>query len=72
MSDSREAAAPVADAAATSAGVLPYQALRALVRSGEIAADEPIADAQVQPASLDLRLGDVAWRVRASFLPGAG
>ena len=71
MSDSRDAAAPVADAAATSAGVLPYQALRALVRSGEIAADEPIADAQVQPASLDLRLGSVAWRVRASFLPGA-
>jgi dCTP deaminase len=27
---------------------------------------------QVQPASLDLRLGTTAWRVRASFLPGAG
>ena len=27
---------------------------------------------QIQPASLDLRLGRVAYRVRASFLPGAG
>jgi dCTP deaminase len=72
MSESGEAALSVADPAASSAGVLPYQAVRALVRSGEIAADEPVADIQVQPASLDLRLGAVAWRVRASFLPGAG
>src|SRR5581483_1131864 len=36
----------------------------------EILADEPIAEAQIQPASIDLRLGPVAYRVRASFLPG--
>src|SRR5215471_3494197 len=41
-----------------------------LVESGAIvAAHAPAAD-QIQPASLDLRLGEVAYRVRASFLPG--
>lgn len=59
------------DATAPHAGVLPYQALRALAKSGEIVADEPLQDAQLQPASIDLRLGAVAWRARASFLPGA-
>jgi dCTP deaminase len=53
-------------------GVLPYQALRELVRAREIFATEPIEPAQFQPASLDLRLGHVAYRVRASFLPGVG
>lgn len=51
-------------------GVLPDRALRALMDAGAIAADLPVTDAQVQPASLDLRLGDVAYRVRASFLAG--
>jgi dCTP deaminase len=36
----------------------------------EIRSLEPIQDDQYQPASLDLRLGSVAYRVRASFLPG--
>jgi dCTP deaminase len=53
-------------------GVLPAQALRRLISAGAIAADTPIPDAQVQPASLDLRLGNVAYRVRASFLAGHG
>jgi len=53
-------------------GVLPYQALRELVRAREVFAVEPIDPEQFQPASLDLRLGHVAYRVRASFLPGAG
>ena len=53
---------------AYSTGLLPAQEIRALVRSRE-AIDE-ITEAQIQPASLDLRLGDEAWRVRASFLPG--
>ena len=54
-------------------GVLPAQYLHALIeQSGEIRAIEPIQPDQLQPASLDLRLGDVAWRVRASFLPGRG
>ena len=52
-------------------GILPYQQIRAMLREHEIfsLADEIRAD-QVQPASLDLRLGAVAYRVRASFLPG--
>jgi dCTP deaminase len=50
--------------------VLPYQALRALIDAGEIAARHAILPDQLQPASLDLRLGTVAWRVQASFLPG--
>lgn len=53
-------------------GVLPSQSLRALIAKGAIAADPAINDAQVQPASLDLRLGTVAYRVRASFLAGQG
>ena len=51
-------------------GVLPSQALREAIQQGIIGAAEPITDDQVQPASLDLRLGSVAYRVRASFLPG--
>ena len=53
-------------------GVLPGQAIRELVASGAITAKLPVTDAQVQPASLDLRLGTVAYRVRASFLAGHG
>lgn len=53
-------------------GVLPYQALRAMIGAGEIASSEPFSDGQIQPASLDLRLGARAYRVRASFLPGPG
>ena len=55
---------------AVSTGVLPYQRIRALVRDGRITAAEPVTDEQVQPASLDLRLGAVAYRLQASFLPG--
>jgi dCTP deaminase len=51
-------------------GVLPYQAINAMRREGEIVAPAEIGADQVQPASLDLRLGPVAYRVRASFLPG--
>jgi dCTP deaminase len=53
-------------------GVLPAQALRQLIATGALAADPAIRDDQIQPASLDLRLGRVAYRVRASFLAGAG
>jgi dCTP deaminase len=53
-------------------GVLPDRSLRDLIASGALAADTPIADAQIQPASLDLRLGPTAYRVRASFLAGHG
>ena len=51
-------------------GVLCDRQIDALIASGGIGADAPIGAAQVQPASLDLRLGEVAYRVRASFLPG--
>lgn len=53
-------------------GVLPAQALRQLIAQGAIGADPAILPAQIQPASLDLRLGCVAYRVRASFLAGQG
>jgi len=53
-------------------GVLPDHAIRALIATGGIAADRPYDGDQVQPASLDLRLGTVAYRVRASFLTGRG
>ena len=53
-------------------GVLPDHAIEALIDRGAIAADTPVLPAQVQPASLDLRLGAVAYRVRASFLCGKG
>jgi len=51
-------------------GILPSQALRRLIGGGVLAAQEPIDDAQIQPASLDLRLGSNGYRIRTSFLPG--
>jgi len=51
-------------------GVLPIQTIAALCDAGAVAADPGVDAAQLQPASLDLRLGAVAWRVRASFLTG--
>jgi len=54
-----------------STGILPSHVLKRLTQAGrEVTADEPIMAAQIQPASIDLRLGAKAWRVRASFLPG--
>jgi hypothetical protein len=55
-----------------STGLLPSQMLREAVAIGrEIVSAQPIDDVQIQPARLDLRLGEIAYRVRASFLPGA-
>jgi dCTP deaminase len=51
------------------AGILPGQEIGALAEAGAIAAQWPVGSDQLQPASLDLRLGARAWRVRASFLP---
>ncbi len=53
-------------------GIFPCQSIRAMVQSGEITATPAITDDQIQPASLDLRLGDVAYPVTTSFLPGRG
>src|SRR3984893_2393881 len=56
-----------------STGLWPSQVLRGAVNLGhEIQSATPIGDDQIQPASLDLRLGEVAHRGRASFLPGPG
>ncbi|WOI57158.1 2'-deoxycytidine 5'-triphosphate deaminase [Palleronia sp. LCG004] len=51
-------------------GILPSQMLRQMIGSGSIGSDQPISPGQIQPASLDLRLGTRAYRVRASFLAG--
>lgn len=51
-------------------GVIPSQGIEAMLAAGMIRTDIPPLPGQVQPASLDLRLGAVAYRVRASFLPG--
>jgi dCTP deaminase len=56
-----------------STGILPSHVLKRLIRARrEILATEEIEEGQIQPASIDLRLGAAAWRVRASFLPGPG
>ncbi len=52
-------------------GILPCQMIEALIAGAAIASDSAFDPDQVQPASLDLRLSSQAWRVRASFLPGA-
>ena len=56
-----------------STGILPSHVLtRLLTQRREVLVDEPFAPGQIQPASIDLRLGAKAFRVRASFLPGPG
>ena len=51
-------------------GVLPSQDIWRLIRGEHIVAEEPLEEEQVQPASLDLRLGTEVYRLQASFLPG--
>ncbi|WP_092496563.1 2'-deoxycytidine 5'-triphosphate deaminase [Faunimonas pinastri] len=51
-------------------GILPDGEIGRLIEAGAIRLADPAAPNQIQPASLDLRLGSVAHRVRASFLPG--
>ncbi|MGB3146884.1 MAG: 2'-deoxycytidine 5'-triphosphate deaminase, partial [Paracoccaceae bacterium] len=53
-------------------GVMADSGIRRMIADGLIDADLPVTDPQIQPASLDLRLGTVAYRVRASFLAGHG
>jgi dCTP deaminase len=53
-------------------GVLSDSEIRDLISTGVIRADAPIIPEQIQPASLDLRLGNTAYRLRASFLAGRG
>ncbi|MGZ9116410.1 MAG: 2'-deoxycytidine 5'-triphosphate deaminase domain-containing protein, partial [Methylocystis sp.] len=68
-------AAPIEDRAnsplaATAGGVLSSRQIQAMADAGQIRLAAPLAHGQIQPASLDLRLGPKAYRVRASFLPG--
>ncbi len=51
-------------------GILPSQEIRELIANGKIRCATEIPDDQIQPASMDLRLGTTAYRVQASFLPG--
>ncbi|WP_375450028.1 2'-deoxycytidine 5'-triphosphate deaminase [uncultured Devosia sp.] len=53
-------------------GIFPARLIEQLHRQGAIATTRAFEPDQVQPASLDLRLGDTAFRVRSSFLPGPG
>ncbi len=51
-------------------GVFPSQWIRAAVENGIIRGETPIQPGQIQPNSLDLRLGNIGCRVQCSFLPG--
>jgi dCTP deaminase len=51
-------------------GILPSQKIRELIENGRLSTSVPIEDGQIQPSSLDLRLGPVGYRMQASFLPG--
>ena len=51
-------------------GILPDRMIAEMADAGLILPAYPFVESQIQPASLDLRLGDTAYRVRASFLPG--
>jgi dCTP deaminase len=61
---------PLAVAAERDTGILPDRMIARLEAGGAIVPTHPFAPDQIQPASLDLRLADIAYRVRASFLPG--
>ncbi len=54
------------------AGILPDRMIAAMAADGLILPAYPFVESQIQPASLDLRLGDIAYRVRATFLSGPG
>ena len=52
-----------------SQGILPYQDIKQLITARAIAASPGVEDRQIQPASLDLRVGRKAYRLLSSFLP---
>ena len=64
--------ATTATPSAALSGILPAQAIRELIADKSLLLSHPPSACQLQPASIDLRLGAVAYRVRASFLPGPG
>ena len=57
---------------ARTTGILSDAGIEQLDADASIITQKPFDEDQVQPASLDLRLGTKAYRVRASFLPGKG
>jgi dCTP deaminase len=64
---------PIDSARTTDTGIFPSQRIQEMARSGEIKSTlSPLEDDQIQPASIDLRLGGFAYRVDTSFLPGNG
>lgn len=56
-------------ASARKHGILPDTSLKALIHEGKISSETPIEPGQIQPASVDLRLGHKAYRLRSSFHP---
>jgi dCTP deaminase len=69
--DENETQQPVLSPGQTHAvGVLPAHGIENMIREKQIWASGGVLDDQIQPASLDVRLGDTAYRIRASFLPG--
>lgn len=71
MNTARETVFSTTEARAGKSGILPGQILEGLIDNGKaIRPADPVEPGQIQPASLDLRLGKRAFRVRASFLPG--
>ena len=60
---------PQTKASLPAEGVLPDSILKQAINEGWLSANDPIPEKNIQPASLDLRLGAVAYRLRCSFLP---
>ena len=58
------------DSSACASGILAAHQIETLIAAGAVRLATPLLPGQIQPASLDLRLGRRAWRMRASFLPG--
>jgi len=56
----------------TYTGILPSQAIHDMLRTHDIVTSDELLPDQIQPASIDLRLGEYAYPVDTSFLPGRG
>src|ERR1051325_1990012 len=61
---------PATDELEHNTGVLPSQIPRRFIATGRISSRIEITEEQIQPASIDLRLGTRGYRVRASCRPG--
>lgn len=62
----------IQSAAKKNMGIIPIQLLKNLTEKGFISSSIPLTEKQFQPASLDLRIGSKAYRIRSSFLPQKG